>query len=156
MELWQVRKDYRALAVKLRQRREPADLYLQNLEERVLVALVLCDRFETEISVLRLAVRCGRARLKRLRRWVASAGLMKDTPLSMGRKTDEAALEEMERSLAQRCAESTFVRQALEEVSYLEHRLEDTRARLGRLSELSSTCFLLLLKHVPARKQRSS
>ena len=153
MELWQVRRDYRQVAVGLRKRREPMDLYLENLEERILVALALCDRFETEISVLRLAVRCGKARLRRLRRWVESAGLMKDTPLSLGRKTDAAALEEMERGLAQRCRESTFVRQALEEVAYLEHRLEDTRARLARLGELASDCFLLLLKHLPTRNR---
>lgn len=148
MELWQVRKEYRQLAFRLRTRRAPMDRYFENVEERVVVALALCDRTETELCVLRLARRCAHARMRRLRTWVENAGLMKDSPPRLARKKDEETLEELERDLARRGLESSYLRQALDELAHLERRLDDTRARLGRLTTLAGTCLQLLITHM--------
>lgn len=135
MELWKVRKAYRQLAFRLRTRRAPMDGSLENVEERVVVALVLCDRTETELCVLRLARRCAWARLKRMRKWVEHAGLMKDSPARLARKKDEDTLEDLERELARRGLESGHLRQVLDELAHLERRLTETRARLSRLTD---------------------
>lgn len=150
MELWQVRKGYRQLAFRLRSRRAPMNTELERVEERVVVALALCDRTETELCVLRLARRCAWARMKRLRTWVENAGLMKDSPTRLARKKDEDTLEDLERDLLRRGFDSAYVRQVLDEVAHLDRRMDETRARLARLVSLAATCLQLLITHAQA------
>ena len=150
MELWQVKKGYRQLAFRLRSRRAPMSHDLELVEERVVVALALCDRTETELCVLRLARRCAYARLKRLRTWIENAGLMKDSPARLARKKDEDTLEDLERDLVRRGLESAYLRQALDEVAHLDRRMDETRARLARITSLAVTCLQLLITHARA------
>src|SRR3990167_7082296 len=106
MELWQVRKEYRQLAMRLRRRKEPLGFDLELVEERVLAALVLCDRFETELCVLRLARRCARARLRRVRNWVEGSGIFQSIPPTLARKDDEPAADDLVRALEKKGRET--------------------------------------------------
>lgn len=135
MELWQVRKEYRLLAMRLRRRKGAVAAHVELAEEQVLSALVLCDRFEVELCVLKLARRCARARLRRLRRWVESSGLYRAMPRPLSRREDEPAADELARGLERKGIEPHYLRQLLAELSHLDRRLEDSRERLERMTE---------------------
>lgn len=134
MELWQVRKEYRLVAMKLRRGAEPLDAHLEHAEEQVLSALVLCDRFETEMCVLKLARRCARARLRRVRHWVECSGIFKLIRPSLARKEDESAADELLKVLEKKGRETNYLRQLLDELTHLERRLDETRERLARVT----------------------
>ena len=151
MELWQVRKEYRQVAMKLRRAKEPIDAHLEHVEEQVLEALVLCDRFETELCVLKLARRCARARLKRVRRWVECSGIFKSIPPGLSRKEDEPAADELVKALERKGRETNYLRQLLEELAHLERRLQDTRDRLERLTVQGVKSLHLLFTHLRIR-----
>ena len=148
MELWKVRKEYRRAAMSLRRRPPPLEPHLVQMEEQVLISLVLCDRSETELSVLRLARRCARARLRRLRHWVENAGIFKSAQRPLARKADEAAADELARGLEELGRESSYVRQLLDEVAHLDRRFDEARERLVRLTATSAEGLLLLLSYL--------
>lgn len=148
MELWKVRKEYRRAAMSLRRRPRPLEPHLVQMEEQVLISLVLCDRYETEVSVLRLARRCARARLRRLRHWVENAGIFKSAPRPLARKADEPAADELARGLEQLGRESGYVRQVLDEVAHLERRFGETHERLLRVTATSVEGLQLLLGYL--------
>lgn len=152
MELWQVWREYRLVAMSLRRRKAPPDVYLDEVEEQVLSALLLCDRFHTEVGVLRLAKRCGLARLKRVRRWVESAGLARTIPRALTRRDDAAAAEELMRALERKGRDASHLRQLLDELAHLDRRLEDARARIARMTALSEEALQLLLVHARVGK----
>lgn len=136
MELWQVRKEYRLLAMRLRRRKGLVAPHVELAEEQVLSALVLCDRFEVELCVLKLARRCARARLKRLRRWVESSGLYRTMPRPLSRREDEPAADELAKGLEKKGIEPHYVRQLLAELIHLDRRLFESRERLERMTAL--------------------
>lgn len=152
MELWQVRKRYRGMAFKLRRVKEPLGLDLERLEERALIALALSDRLETELSVLRLARRWARARLRRLRHWVERAGMMMLLPARLTRGHDWLAAEELLRILTKHEHRelALYFRQLLDELAHLERRFEDTRGRLGRVVTLAAESVERLCAHLHA------
>ncbi|MDP1822164.1 MAG: hypothetical protein Q8L48_02950 [Archangium sp.] len=152
MELWQVRREYRLVAMSLRRRKEPPDVYLEGVEEQVLSALLLCDRFHTELGVLRLAKRCALARLKRVLRWVESAGLARSIPRALTRKDDAAAAAELARALERKGRDASHLRQLLDELAHLDRRLEEARARISRMTTLSEEGLQLLLVHARVGK----
>ena len=136
MELWQVRREYRLLAMRLRRRKGLVATHVELVEEQVLSALVRCDRFEVELCVLKLAKRCARARLRRLRRWVESSGLYRTMPRPLSRREDEPAADELAKGLERKGIEPHYLRQLLAELSHLDRRLEESRERLERTTEL--------------------
>ncbi len=149
MELWRVRKEYRQLAVRLR--RSLAQVTLVDLaEEHVLVMLGLGDRLETELSVLRSARRSARARLRRLRGWLESSGVLKHLPPSLSRRPDELAVAEFAHVLAERGFHeaAALVSHLRRELLHLDGRIDDTRERLQRLSDNSRELFERLRGHV--------
>lgn len=152
MELWQVKKEYRQVAAALRRRKQPMDVDLEQIEEQVLTTVALCDRYETELAVLRLARRCARARLGRLRRWVERAGLMKSVPRPLARKQDEPAVEDLIRALERKGRQARPLRQLLDELTYLDGRLEETRGRLARTALQGASHLELLLTHLRVRR----
>ncbi len=156
MELWQVRKEYRQIAMRLRRRREPIDGHLEEVEEQVLSALVLCDRYETELCVLRLARRCARARLRRLRHWVESSGLFKSVPATLARRDDEPAADELVRTLEKKGRQTSYLRQILDELAHLDRRLDDTRERLVRVTAQGVRSLQLLFTHLRVRGEHCS
>jgi DNA repair exonuclease SbcCD ATPase subunit len=155
MELWQVRKEYRQLAMRLRRRREPLDEHLEQIEEQVLSALASCDRYETEVAVLKLAMKCARGRLRRLRHWVECSGLLKSVPLSLARKDDEPAADDLVRTLQRKGRETSYLRQLLDELSHLERRLMESRERLSRMTTQGVRSLQLLFTHLSVRSDSS-
>ncbi len=151
MELWQVRKAYRQAAMRLRRCKEPLGGDLERVEEQVLSVLVLCDRYETELAVLKLARRCSRARLRRLRHWVECSGFLKLLPRPLARKDDEVAADELVRTLEKGGRETSYLRQLLDELMHLDRRLEETRERLGRLTAQGVRSVQLLFTHLRVR-----
>ena len=156
MELWQVRKEYRQVAMRLRRRTEPLDGHLEHVEEQVLTALLLCDRYETELCVLKLAKRCARARLRRLRHWLESSAILKSMPHPLTRKEDEPAADELVRTLERKGRETNSLRQLLDELTHLDRRLADTRERLGRMTAQGVRSLQLLFTHLRVRGEQLS
>jgi len=154
MELWQVRKEYRQVAMKLRRAKEPIDLHLEHVEEQVLSLLVLVDRLETELCVLKLARRCGRARLRRLRHWVESSGIFKSIPLSLTRKDDQPAADELIKALERKGLQTHYLRQLLDELAHLDRRLDETRERLTRMTVQVANSLQLLFTHLRVRRDQ--
>ncbi len=154
MELWQVRKEYRMVAMKLRRDKEPLDPHLEHVEEQVLTALVLCDRFETELCVLKLARRCARARLRRVRHWVECSGIFKSIPPALLRKEDEPAADELVVALNRKGRETNYLRQLLDELTHLDRRLLDTRERLERMTLHGVKSLQLLFVHLRVRRDQ--
>lgn len=151
MELWQVRKGYRQVAMRLRRRKEPLDPHLERVEEQMLSLMVMCDRYETELAVLKLARRCSRARLKRLRHWVECSGFLKLLPRPLARRDDVLAADELVRTLERTGRETSYLRQLLDELAHLDRRLEDTRERLVRLTAEGMRSLQLLFTHLRVR-----
>lgn len=152
MELWQVKKEYRQIAAGLRRRKQPIDVYLEQVEEQVLTTIALGDRYETELAVLKLARRCSRARLRRLRQWVEHSGIMRSVPRPLARKQDEAAADDLIRALERKGREASALRQLLVELAHLDRRLEDTRSRLEQMTTLSVQNLQLLFTHLRVRR----
>ena len=134
MELWQVRKRFKALGLRLRKRKGRAPA-LQQAEEQVLVALCLGERLETELSVLRFARRCTEARMRRLRLWFENTGLLAREGLPLIRRDDLGALTDFEAVLSARGASdaAAMARQSLAEVQSFDARIEDVRVRIARV-----------------------
>ena len=135
MELWQVRKEYRLLAMRLRRRKGGVAAHVELAEEQVLSALVQCDRYEVELCVLKLAKKCARAHLRRMRRWVESAGLYRTMPRPLTRREDEVAADELAKGLERKGIEPHYLKQLLAELSHLDRRLADSKERLDRTLE---------------------
>lgn len=151
MELWQVRKQYRQVAMRLRRSKAPLDEHLERIEEQVLTALAQCDRYETELAVLRLALRCSRARLRRLRNWVECSGLLRALTFSLARKDDEPAADELVDVLEKKGRETNHLRQLLDELAHLQRRLVDTKDRLARMTAEGARSLELLFTHLRVR-----
>jgi hypothetical protein len=164
MELWRLKKRYRALAVRLR-RAKSRSLAVLKAEELVLVALWLGDRVETELAVVRCAKRAARGRLRRLRVWLDNAGLLADAPLHLVRPDDLAALEHFDEHLTLLGAtEATGALQQLRgELRHLEGRITDVGVRLERVAELVAqhlehleACVRAGVERLPPSSQRSA
>lgn len=150
MELWQVKKRYRQVAAKLKRRAVSIETGVQYLEAQVLLTLGLCDRAETELSVLRMARRCAKARLRRLRQWVENAALLKSSPLRLVvHKEDELAAEELERALVRSGANETaqLFRQLRHELAALDERMTEAKMRLNRTAALAAEKLNQLTSH---------
>lgn len=134
MELWQVRKRFRALGLRLRKLKGRAPA-LQHAEEQVLVALCLGERLETELSVLRFARRCTEARMRRLRLWLEGTGMLMREGLPLIRRDDLGALADFEALLASMGASdaAAMARQSLVELQSFDARIEDVRVRIARV-----------------------
>lgn len=152
LELWQVRKQYRQVAMRLRRSKGPLDEHLERIEDQVLTALAQCDRYETELAVLRLALRCSRARLRRLRNWVECSGLLRALSVtSLVRKDDEPAVDELACVLEKKGRETGHLRQLLDELAHLQRRLTETKDRLSRMTAEGTRSLQLLFTHLRVR-----
>jgi hypothetical protein len=151
MELWQVRKQYRQVAMRLRRSKAPLDEHLERVEEQVITALAQCDRYETELAVLRLALRCSKARLRRMRNWLECSGLLRAMSPSLVRKDDEPAADELVVVLEKRGRETNYLRQLLDELAHLQRRLTETKERLGRMTQEGTKSLQLLFTHLRVR-----
>lgn len=139
MDLWQVRKRYRQLGVRLR--RVEGNGLLKQAEEEVVAALLLADRLETELAVLRFARKCAQGRLGRVRAWLEHTALLKDAPCTLFERPDEPEL-----FLAKLGAQSLagVLGQLQLELRSLDRRARETRDRLLRLAESAAAHFARL------------
>lgn len=143
MELWHIKREYRRAASAMRRRAVNADI--MGAELQVLELLATCDRTDTELSVLRLAKRCVRARMRRQRELFENAALVKSIPRLL-KSTDEWAAEDLERVLMQHQhpqAASQF-RQVLDEMNLIEERQEQLKQRLARVTERATEALARL------------
>jgi hypothetical protein len=141
MELWQVQRDYRLLAARLRRHRRHFDAQLDLIEAQLLEALLWCDRYETEACVLRLSRRCLVGRLKRTRKWVESAGLLKTLERSLVRKPAKEVLEELVELLPSHGCPPDPARHVLEELADVDRRAEQANVELVKATQLAVEHF---------------
>jgi hypothetical protein len=151
MELWHIKREYRRAASAMRRRAVNPDI--MGAELHVLALLATCDRTDTELSVLRLAKRCVRARLRRQRDLFENAVLVKSVPRLL-KSTDEWAAEELEQLLTQhQHPHAAFqFRQVLDEMHLIEERQQELKQRLERLTTSAAEALARLnglLKGLP-------
>lgn len=143
MDLWQVRRRYRQLGARLR--RVEGNGPLKQAEEVVVASLLLADRLETELAVLRFARKCAQGRLGRVQAWLEHTALLKDAPRAVFNVAEEAEL-----FLAKLGADSlaAALGQLQLELRTLDHRVSELHARITRLGEVASDHFATLDAHV--------
>ncbi len=151
MELWQVKRRYRLLAVRLRRLKTTATEVLQ-AEEQVLVALLQGDRLETELAVLRMARRCTKARLRRMQVWLGGTVLLLHTPMPLVLGDEGEALDFYEAQLGRvGAAQAVHVAQQLRrELSHLDARQDEVKGRLQRLGSVAGHHLECLVRSLRA------
>lgn len=150
MELFKVKKAYRALARRLRRPGTRSSAGVERAESELLEALLRVERYESEVSVLRFSRRCAHARLSRTLEALDRSALFKDAAEVLARLAPEAAVEAWADTLERRGFDATMLREVLAHVRDVEARLEDLEQRLRNSSEYVDPLFQRLLNWVHA------
>ncbi|MFZ5440580.1 MAG: hypothetical protein ACOZQL_11265 [Myxococcota bacterium] len=147
MDLWQVRKRYRQLAARLR--RVEGNGLLREAEQEVVESLLIADRLETELAVLRFTKKCALGRLGRVRAWLEHTSLLKEAPDSLFDAPDEP---ELFLSSLGAAGLASLLGQLQLELKVLEHRSRELQQRLTRLGEVAAGHYLRLEARLRAER----